>query len=105
MSSFWVCGLFLVLTGCSSSNDLFFGRVEAQVGSHAVVVTDCYRISVPPPQRLENTSAGQAVYRFMPCQDADVVIRGEELTVNGTSYGRLPANANVLVDHGVVSVR
>ena len=105
MSRIWVAGLFLMLTGCSSSNDLFFGRVEAQVGGHDVVVTDCYRTSVPPPQKLENTPEGLPVYRFTPCKDADVFIRGEELTVNGKAYGHLSANAAVLVDHGVVSVK
>jgi len=41
----------------------------------------------------------------MPCRDADVLIRGDELLVNGQSYGRLnPADA-VLVDHGVVSIQ
>ena len=99
MSRIWVAGLFLVLAGCSSSNDLFFGRVEAQVGGHDVVVTDCYRTSVPPPQKLEDA------YRFTPCKDADVFIQGEELTVNGKSYGHLNMNATVLVDHGVVSVK
>ena len=100
MSRIWIAGLFLVLAGCSSSNELFFGRVEAQVGGHDVVVTDCYRTSVPPPQKLEDGS-----YRFTPCRDADVFIRGEELTVNGKAYGHLSANASVLVDHGVVSVK
>ena len=103
MHKLWALGSFLTLAGCSSSNNLFLGRVEAKVGTHEVVVTDCYRTSVPPPQKLENTAAGQEVYRFMPCQDADVSIRGDELTVNGKPYGRLNTNASVLVDHGVVS--
>jgi hypothetical protein len=41
----------------------------------------------------------------MPCRDADVWIRGEELTVNGRGYGRLNAGDGVLVDHGVVSIQ
>jgi hypothetical protein len=83
---------------------LLLGRVEAEVGSHTVVVTDCYRTSVPPPQRLPD-AAGQAVYRFMPCRDADVLIRGDELLVNGQTYGRLNPTDAVLVDHGVVSIQ
>jgi len=47
------------------------------VGSHKVIVTDCYRTSVPKPQKLDPTPAGKPSYRFMPCCDADVVIRGE----------------------------
>ena len=88
----------LLLSACSRSNNLLLGRVQAQVGSHTVVVTDCYRTSVPPPQKLG------AVYRFTPCRDADVLIRGDELLVNGQSYGRLNSADAVLVDHGVVSI-
>ena len=86
-------------SGCSRSNNLVLGRVEATVGSHRVVVTDCYRTSVPPPQKVED-----AVYRFTPCRDADVLIRGDELVVNGQSYGRIKPNDSILVDHSVVSV-
>src|SRR5207247_286311 len=74
---------------CSKSNNLLLGRVEAAVGGHAVVVTDCYKLSVPPPRKLQDAADGRAAYRFTPCRDADVVIRGEELIVNGKSYGRL----------------
>ena len=90
----------LLLSACSRSNNLLLGRVQAEVGSHTVVVTDCYRTSVPPPQRL-----GDAVYRFTPCRDADVLIRGDELLVNGQSYGRMNPTDAVLVDHGVVSIQ
>ena len=89
----------LLLSACSRSNNLALGRVEATVGSHRVVVTDCYRTSVPPPQKVED-----AVYRFTPCRDADVLIRGDELLVNGQSYGRIKPSDSVLVDHSVVSV-
>ena len=71
--------ILLLLAGCSRSNNLLMGRVEATVGTHTVVVTDCYRTTVPPPELLANGD-----HHFMPCRDADVWIRGEELTVNGT---------------------
>jgi hypothetical protein len=90
----------MLLGACSRENNLLKGRVEATVGTHTVVVTDCYRTSVPPPQKLADPGS----YRFTPCRDADVLIRGGELVVNGTSYGRLDANDSVLVDHGVVSI-
>jgi hypothetical protein len=86
------------LAACSRSNSILEGRVEAVVAGHTVVVTDCYRTSVPKPQ-----ADGSGV-RFTPCKDADVVIRGEHLTVNGKDYGQLAANARVVVDHGKVSV-
>ena len=94
-----LCAAALFLVGCSRHNNLLLGRVESPVGAHTVVVTDCYRTSVPGPEQVEATA-----YHYMPCRDADVWIRGEELTVNGKSYGRLNPDDGVLVDHGVVSI-
>ena len=97
-----ICGLILVCSGCSRSNNLLLGRVEATVGGHKVVVTDCYRTSVTPPEKVGGPS--EQSYRFMPCRDADVLIRNDELIVNGSSYGLLkPADA-VTIDHGKVLI-
>lgn len=89
----------ILIASCSRSNNLLLGRVEAVVGNHTVVVTDCYRTRVPVPQEFSDGTK-----RFVPCRDAEVVIRREELVVNGRSYGRLNAKDAVLVDHGVVSI-
>lgn len=90
---------------CSRENNPIEGRVEAKVGTHPVVVTDCYRTSVPPPQKIEDAAGGRAAsYRFTPCRDADVLIRDEELVVNNTSYGRLKQGDSVTVDHGKVLI-
>lgn len=99
-----LCAATFLSAACSRSNNLLLGRVEATVGSHTVVVTDCYRTSVAPPQRVEGAAGGQPAYRFMPCRDADVLIRGDELFVNGRAYGHLHPNDAVLVDHGIVSI-
>lgn len=90
-------GIFLA--ACQSSNSLFFGEVEAEVGSHPVKVTDCYRTKVNRP-----VVVAQATFRFTPCRDADVLIRDGELIVNGKSYGRIAVTDAVLVDHGRVSI-
>lgn len=89
------------------------GEVRATIGSHPVVVTDCYRLSVDPPQQTKDG------YRYMPCRDADVVIRqsqtspgqtsrgtasDEEAVINGRSYGHIGPTDAILVDHGVVSI-
>jgi hypothetical protein len=90
---------------CSRSNNVLLGRVESKVGSHTVVVTDCYRTSIPAPQKVEPSQSGaRETYRFTPCRDADVLIRDEELIVNGTSYGRIKQGDSVTVDHGKVLV-
>ena len=88
----------LASTGCSRSNNLLLGRVEAVVAGHTVVVTDCYRTKVPEPVAEPNGTT------FTPCRDAVVAIRNEQLTVNGTSYGPLARTARVVVDHGRVSI-
>ena len=74
------------------------------MGAHPVVVTDCYRTSVAPPEKLAGAEATQATYRWTPCRDADVLIRGEELLVNGQSYGNVGVHDAILVDHGIVRI-
>ena len=91
----------MLLSSCSRSNNLALGRIEQSVGGHTVVVTDCYRTSVDPP-KIENVG-GVTTYSFAPCRDALILIRGDQLTVNGQSYGRIGPTDSVLVDHGVVS--
>ncbi len=95
-----LCAAALFLPACSRQNNLLLGRVESLVGTHTVVVTDCYRTSAPGPEQIDATA-----YHYVPCRDADLWIRGEELTVNGKSYGRLNPGDGVLVDHGVVSIQ
>ena len=91
---------FLVLTlACSHSNNLLLGEVRGKLASHKVIVTDCYRTSVPQPTI---TAARQT---WEPCRDASIVIEGEQLAVNGKGYGKLNLGDSVLVDHGVVSVQ
>lgn len=93
----------LVLAACSRSNNLLLGRVQADLGSHEVVVTDCYRINLPAP-RIEEAVGGRPTYRFKPCRDADVLIQGADLFVNARPYGPLQPRDAVVVDHGVVSI-
>ena len=90
-------GLFI--GGCSRSNNLLLGRVEAVVAGHTVVVTDCYRTRVPQPVAERDGAT------FEPCRDALVAIRNEQLIVNGTPYGALTRDARVVVDHGRVSIQ
>ena len=81
------------LFGCAHNN-LLEGRVQETVAGHTVVVTDCYRTSVPAPEPEQWT----------PCKDADIKIHGGELVVNGQSYGQIGPHDEVLVDHGKVSI-
>lgn len=99
-----VCfGLALASRTCTRSNNMLLGRVEAEVSGHTVVVIDCYRTSVPPPQTSVDAD-GRSVHRFMPCRDADVMIRGAELIVNGRAYESLQEGDTVIVDHGRVLI-
>ena len=89
---------------CSRSNNVLLGRVESTVPGHRIQVTDCYRTSVPAPRQLADLPDGTKVYEFMPCRDANVLIRGDELIVNGTSYGMLKQGDVITVDHGKVLI-
>ena len=42
-----VCIAAVYASACGRSTNLLLGRVEAIVSTHTVVVTDCYRTSVP----------------------------------------------------------
>jgi hypothetical protein len=95
--------LALSFGACTKSNNILLGRVEEKVGSHVVIVTDCYKTSVPPPQLLKSAS-DKPFYRFTPCLDADVLIDGDQLIVNGRSYGAIKQTDTVIVDHGKVLV-
>jgi hypothetical protein len=97
-----LCGVALL--ACSRSNNLLLGRIEGTVGSHKAVVTDCYRTHMPSPERLDDTADGKAVYRFVPCRDAEIVLRGAELSVNGKAYGPLKDEDTITVDHGKVLI-
>ena len=41
------CIAALLSPACSQLNILLTGHVEATIGKHTIVVTDCYRTSVP----------------------------------------------------------
>jgi hypothetical protein len=94
----------VLISACSKSNNLLLGRVEAKFGTHTIIVTDCYRTSVPPAQSGKDSLDGSTFYHFTPCLDADVIIRNERLTVNRRTYERLAPGDTVIVDHGQVLV-
>jgi hypothetical protein len=97
-----ICGLIMACSACSRSNNLLLGRVEATVSGHTVVVTDFYRTTVTPPEKVGGPS--DQSYHFRPCRDADVLIRNNELLVNGTSFGLLKQADAVTIDHGRVLI-
>ncbi len=103
LSPICLCCAVLFAAGCSRSNNLLMGRVEATVGTHTVVVTDCYRTSVPNPEKIFDARR-EIAYRFTPCRDADVSIHADQLVVNGRAYGHMNPTDSVLVDHGIVSI-
>jgi hypothetical protein len=86
------------LSACSASNNPLLGRVEATVADHEVVVTGCYRMSVPD---VKSTDDGDS---FAPCKESSVAIKRDMLYVNGESYGQLGKGDRVLVDHGKVAI-
>jgi hypothetical protein len=93
-----------VISACSKSNNVFLGRIERTLGSHTVVVTDCYRASVPLPEESRDPLDGSTIYHFMPCKDAEIIIHHEHLVVNGVAYEKLEPGDTVVVDHGHVLI-
>jgi len=100
----FILPLVALAAACSRENNLLEGRVETRVADHVVVVTDCYRTEVPPPERLADTPDGAPVYKYAPCRDAEILLRGSEFVVNGTSYGKVKPGDRITVDHGKVLV-
>jgi len=94
----------LLLSGCSGSNNLLLGEVATTLGKHSVLVTDCYRLSVPQPEEAKNTTGSIVEYHWTPCRDAVIVIRAEALSVNGAPYGILKTSDRLTVDHGKVLI-
>lgn len=96
-----LCGLLSLLF--DGPHGLQLGRVTAELGGHTVVVNDCLRARVAAVE-AETSDVGVASFRFAPCRDAEVLIAGDQLTVNGTFYGALNPASVVLVNHGEVVI-
>jgi len=98
--------LCAALVACSRSNNLLLGRVEGHVGGHPAIVTDCYRITVPAPDTAFRATDGRETQRWAPCRDAEIIVAGPELRVNGQPYASpLAPGDTIVVDHGAVSTR
>jgi hypothetical protein len=93
----------ITVFACAGAADILQGRVESDVAGHHVIVTDCYRTSPPAPEKLPDEK-GLPVYRYAPCKDAVLMLRGAELQVNGRAYGALGEGDEIVVDHGQVSI-
>ena len=55
-------------------------------------------------RRRRSEVQANSPYHFRPCRDADVLIRNDELIINGSSYGLLKQADAVTVDHGKVLI-
>jgi hypothetical protein len=96
-----LCGLLFSLVGSPTSPLL--GRYAAELGDHTVIVTDCFRLTMPTVVEREST-AGETIYTFAPCRDVEVVIADDLLRVNGALYGALNPASVVLVSEPLVFV-
>lgn len=100
-----MCGLLSLLFG--GPHSALLGRTAAEMGGHTVVLNDCHRAQMPghmPAIEAESSEEGIESYRFAPCPGAEVLIEGEQLSVNGTFYGALNPESVVLVNQGEVVV-
>ena len=105
----------MLTMACSKSNNLLLGRVTMRLADHTVVVTDCYRTSVPPPSRTDLSTSSSVhspasppsseppVFHWAPCRDADITIREGHVVVNGRTYP-IKRGDSITVDHGKVLI-
>ena len=93
-----VCALVLFQSCNATTHNEIFGVEEATVNGHTIEVTDCYRWGKQQLQTIED-APGKSIHRFNPCRDADILIKYEELIVNGKSYGMLNKGDRITLDH------
>ena len=95
-----VAFVLLTLAACSRSDNVLLGRVETEINGHRIAVADCYQFfGIPEAKKL-----GEGSYEYSPCKGTVVALQGDELFVNGTSYGNLAADDSVTVNHGKVLI-
>lgn len=105
LSVFLVGGLCaLLLNMCSGANNPLMGVVQADMAGHTIVVTDCYRLDAPQAEYMPFDGSGPDTWRFAPCRDTEILIDGDQLTVNGVRYGAVAPGDEIVVDHGYVYV-
>ena len=93
-----------LLSGCRPVVGALFGLVSTRINQHRVVVTDCHRLDAPGPEQVGSAEDGSPAYRFAPCGEAEILIVGDQLSVNGIAYGQIAPRATVVVSRGVVLV-
>ncbi len=98
-----VCSMLLLQSCNTTIHDEVFGVEQATINGHTIVVTDCYRLGKQQPQTIED-APGKSIHRFTPCRDVDILLKYEELIVNGTSYGVLNKGDRVTLDHHKVLI-
>ncbi len=94
----------LLLNMLYGGNSQMVGVVHTNVGGYTVVVTDCYRMQDPAVEHSPSDDDDVEVWRFAPCRNAVILIEGDQLSVNGVSYGAVAPGDEILVDHGAVYV-
>ena len=94
-----VVSLAALMASCSVRVNTTNPKSETDMGSHHVVVQPGNGFT----SSSSTVSGDDAEYEFTS-GDVTVVIRNEELIVNGKSYGMLNPGEDVLIDHGKVIV-
>jgi hypothetical protein len=95
--------LLLLSQGCSYQEALR-GKHENQVGSHQVVVMKPCGLFTENSTIIENIP-GRTKYEYI-CGETNVsmVLKDNELSVNGQSYGTINEGDSITFDHGKVLV-
>jgi hypothetical protein len=96
-------GAMLVFQGCNASmKNRVLGRSWTYMGGHEVVIAPCYWPSRKSAGNITDATPN-ATYQFT-CGQTEVVIKNEELFVNGKSYGVLHKGERVGVERGLIRI-
>jgi hypothetical protein len=78
---------------------------ETDLETHHVTVRPyCQAASTHSETRTEANGDQVLLYSEYKCGDTTVLIRGEDLTVNGKSYGTLQKGGAIAVNNGKVAI-
>ncbi len=89
----------LFFQGCNASmKNRVLGRAWTYVGGHEVVIAPCYWPYTKPDENARDASPETT--RKFTCGNTEVVIKNEELFVNGKAHGTLHKGDAIAVENG-----
>lgn len=97
-----ICLLSMIFSGCLT---ITTAPRETDLGAHHVSVRpNCQDASTHSEAHTDENGKKEILSYEYKCGDTTVLIRGNELTVNGKSYGSLKEGDSITVNNGAVAI-